>query len=137
MPRENTPYRLPAWRPLRDKVLRRDNHLCKIGDEGCTIKATEVDHITSWRLGRHLWLDPGNLRAACRRCNRGKYNRITLEHGDRRDIPEGVTIQGVAVVERSKGRVWDIRGVKIVGDVEIVEVTHGFEHQGQNRNDDW
>lgn len=65
-------YDDPAWRAVRLQVLHRDGGMCQIrrGD-GCTLTATEVDHIVPVADGGQL-LDPDNLRAACRWCNRGR-----------------------------------------------------------------
>lgn len=58
--------RLPkGWAKIRARILARDGHLCQIRLPGCTVAATEVDHI-------HPGDDhhPDNLRAACTHCNR-------------------------------------------------------------------
>lgn len=64
-------YRTAAWRRVRLVVLERDAWRCKIKGPRCTGVATEVDHIVQLIDGGAL-LDPDNLRAACRRCNRGR-----------------------------------------------------------------
>ena len=63
--------RLPAdWPQRRVTVLRRDGYRCQMGYPGCSIKATDVDHIV-----------PGddhslpNLRAACSNCHAKKSSR--------------------------------------------------------------
>lgn len=63
-----------AWRQLRLVILERDGFRCRIGAEGCTVKATEVDHIVALEDGGAR-LDPDNLRASCARCNRGRFMR--------------------------------------------------------------
>lgn len=70
------PYRLPE--KLRQAVLRRDNHLCQIKDQGCTVVGNVVDHIISMRAAEQLgWTQRQihgmqNLRASCRSCNARK-----------------------------------------------------------------
>jgi len=61
-----------AWRRIRIAILRRDGYRCQMmhGDGRiCGQPATDVDHIVR---REHGGTDaPGNLRAACTRCNRG------------------------------------------------------------------
>lgn len=63
------------WQTIRKKVLARDGGLCQIAARGCTIRATQVDHIVPVAKGGSWW-DMSNLRAACARCNNGR-NRVT------------------------------------------------------------
>ena len=56
-----------AWRRKRKLVLERDSYECQIRGRGCTVEATEVDHIVAHALGGDASLD--NLRAACKPCN--------------------------------------------------------------------
>lgn len=58
--------RLPAnWRTeIRPRVLARDNHQCRLRLQGCTLVATEVDHIERGDL--HI---DENLQAACSHCH--------------------------------------------------------------------
>jgi 5-methylcytosine-specific restriction enzyme A len=62
-----------AWRKKRHEALRRANWRCEIRFEGCTTKATEVDHI----LG--VANDPthSQLRAGCKSC----HGKVTAEQG--------------------------------------------------------
>lgn len=60
--------RLPGdWATRRRRVLKRDGWLCQLRSPGCTMVATEVDHI-----------EPGddhaltNLRATCSPCHAAK-----------------------------------------------------------------
>lgn len=64
-------YRSAAWKRVRLFVLERDERRCKILGRRCTGVATEVDHIVRLIDGG-AQLDPDNLRAACRTCNRGR-----------------------------------------------------------------
>ena len=56
------------WRRVRAKVLERDGYRCQIGYPGCTVLATQVDHVRPLSAGGAKY-DPANLRASCRRCN--------------------------------------------------------------------
>ncbi|MDT5371592.1 MAG: hypothetical protein QOC62_6023 [Mycobacterium sp.] len=62
-------------KPLRAQVLRRDAYLCQLRLVGCTVTATEVDHITnvaSLGVTRAQATDPGALQAVCVPCHRVK-----------------------------------------------------------------
>ena len=56
------------WQRVRRQVLERDGYRCQIGYQGCTVQATQVDHIRPMSAGGAKY-DPSNLRAACRTCN--------------------------------------------------------------------
>ena len=60
---------LPSgWRKLRAFVLARDDNLCQIGGNRCTVVATEVHHrIPRWRGGAVL--DPTNCVSVCHNCH--------------------------------------------------------------------
>lgn len=62
------------WRRVRGEVLARDGWVCQINAPGCTIEATEVDHIIPLRMGGAPY-ELSNLRAACVACNRGARQR--------------------------------------------------------------
>jgi 5-methylcytosine-specific restriction endonuclease McrA len=64
-------YRSAAWKRVRKFVLERDAGRCKIRGRKCKGVATEVDHIVRLVDGGAA-LDPDNLRASCRPCNRGR-----------------------------------------------------------------
>ena len=68
-------YKTPEWRALRLRVLARDLHVCQIRGDGCTIRATPVDHIVSPHEGGDFW-DEANLRAACTHCNSVEGGRL-------------------------------------------------------------
>ena len=61
------------WRRKRLACLKAARWRCQIGLEGCTITATEVDHVD--QAGN----DPGhsNLRAACKSC----HAKVTAQQG--------------------------------------------------------
>jgi 5-methylcytosine-specific restriction endonuclease McrA len=68
MPRQ--PYGR-GWKRLRLTILERDGWLCQIGRDGCTIRATCVDHIVPL-VANGEWHEPTNLRAACDHCNKSR-----------------------------------------------------------------
>lgn len=60
--------RLPKnWHALRACILKRDKYRCQIRLEGCSVIATDVDHIAR---GDNHSLE--NLRAACSGCHKKK-----------------------------------------------------------------
>lgn len=52
------------WDIIRRRILERDGHRCQIRDPGCTLLATECDHIGDRDDHRDE-----NLRGACRHCH--------------------------------------------------------------------
>lgn len=64
-------YRSSAWKRVRLVILKRDKWRCKIRGRKCKGVAVEVDHIVRLIDGG-AQLDPDNLRAACKPCNRGR-----------------------------------------------------------------
>ena len=50
------------------RVIQRDGGVCQIGLPGCTIQATQVDHVRPIVNGGSV-RDLGNMRAACASCN--------------------------------------------------------------------
>lgn len=67
-------YASSVWRRLRQAVLERDGHRCRIRGPNCTRHANEVDHIVPILAGGAP-LDPANCRASCRACNQWRVNR--------------------------------------------------------------
>ena len=60
------------WKKIRKRILGRDGGVCQIKAPGCTVLATEIDHIIArWKGGSD---HPSNLQAACRPCNSSKDN---------------------------------------------------------------
>jgi 5-methylcytosine-specific restriction endonuclease McrA len=58
---------MPArWQSTRARILRRDP-ICRIAGPGCTIRSTEVDHITRG-AGDH----DANLQGVCHACHQAK-----------------------------------------------------------------
>lgn len=56
---------------LRALVFERDGYQCKIQGPRCTGRAEDLDHIVPLELDGDP-TDLNNLRAACRKCNRGR-----------------------------------------------------------------
>jgi 5-methylcytosine-specific restriction enzyme A len=65
----NPGHRWP-WPQYRKAVLIRDRFTCQIRGPGCTVTATNVDYIVSWRDGGPMTMP--NLRAACEHCNKSR-----------------------------------------------------------------
>jgi 5-methylcytosine-specific restriction protein A len=66
-------HRLPPdWLRRRAAVLRRDRGLCTLRLDGCTVQATDVDHVGD--SGDHAL---ANLRAVCRKC----HDKRTAQQG--------------------------------------------------------
>jgi 5-methylcytosine-specific restriction protein A len=59
-----------SWRELREQILARDRHTCRLQLTGCTTRATHVDHIVALANGGTD--HPTNLVAACQHCNLSK-----------------------------------------------------------------
>jgi 5-methylcytosine-specific restriction endonuclease McrA len=66
--------RTAAWRKVRAQVLKRDRNRCQLREPGCTVEATQVDHIVNVGAGGAP-LDPKNLQSACPTCNGRKAGR--------------------------------------------------------------
>lgn len=69
-----TPYK--QRRRIARQIFDRDGWTCQIRGPRCNGRAEEVDHIHQLTLGGNP-LDPANMRAACRPCNRAGGARIT------------------------------------------------------------
>jgi 5-methylcytosine-specific restriction protein A len=69
----NSVYQDPRWRKVRRLVLERDGHQCQLRLDGCTGKATQVDHTIDLGDGGAPY-DPANLASACKPCNIAKRN---------------------------------------------------------------
>jgi len=66
-----------AWKQLRAQVLRRDRYRCQLREEGCTGRATQVDHIVNTAAGG-AELDPDNCQSTCSHCNARKAQRESI-----------------------------------------------------------
>lgn len=62
------------WRILKNKILSRDGHLCRLQLPCCTVVATTVDHRIPVAQGGAPY-DHDNLQAACKACNDRKGGR--------------------------------------------------------------
>lgn len=62
------------WAKRRRFVLRRARNTCELAYHGCTIQATEVDHIVP--LAGHGY---DNLQAVCQHCHRIKTEPERME----------------------------------------------------------
>jgi hypothetical protein len=85
-PHPAPPYRTSSWSGQRRgfpkrtarRILDRDAATCQLGFTGCTITATEADHITGWADAMAAGWDPadvddiGNGQAVCAGCHRRK-----------------------------------------------------------------
>jgi 5-methylcytosine-specific restriction endonuclease McrA len=86
-----------VWARIRLTVLVRDQYQCQIRAQGCTHRATQVDHIISLMDGGTD--DLSNLQAACAPCNKRKGAGSFL-NGDRspdashQEIPPFAPITG-------------------------------------------
>jgi len=67
-----------AWATVRKRILARDRGVCQIQAHGCTVRATQVDHIVPVSKNG-AWLDERNLRAACAKCNNGRNKTANLK----------------------------------------------------------
>ena len=60
-------------------MLAHCGHVCQIEGPRCTGYATTVHHLIPSSQAPHLFWEPSNLVAACRRCNYGDGSRIAAE----------------------------------------------------------
>ena len=73
-PRSDRFYHTAEWQLIVVRVLTRDNYLCRLRYDDCTIRATTVDHIIERKQEGSD--DPSNLRSVCSAChNRRHHNR--------------------------------------------------------------
>lgn len=66
-------YRTSQWKRLRKLVLERDGYRCRIGLDGCTVRADTVDHVMPVSAGGAIFAEE-NTRAACKHCNSSRGN---------------------------------------------------------------
>jgi hypothetical protein len=59
---------------LRKQVFERDDYVCQLKLDGCSRRATEVDHIIPVSKGGMNNLE--NIQSACMNCNRKKSNEV-------------------------------------------------------------
>jgi 5-methylcytosine-specific restriction protein A len=80
---DNPEIHTVKWKRVRLAILRRDEYRCQIQARGCKQVATTVDHITPRSEGGAMF-DPANLRAACTKCNYGRYHPAKFAAQQRR-----------------------------------------------------
>jgi 5-methylcytosine-specific restriction endonuclease McrA len=73
-------YSTARWQKLRRAVLARYGHVCQVEGPRCTRYATTVHHLVPSSQAPHLFWEPANLVAACRRCNYGGGARVAAEN---------------------------------------------------------
>jgi len=66
--------RIQMSEELKKQVFERDDYVCQLKLDGCSEKATEVDHIIPVSKGGVNNLE--NLQSACMNCNRKKSNEV-------------------------------------------------------------
>ena len=69
-------YSTARWQRLRKAVLAHYGYVCQVEGPRCTGYATTVHHLIPSSQAPHLFWEPSNLVAACRRCNYGDGSRI-------------------------------------------------------------
>lgn len=71
-------YKTKRWRSKRDKVLRRDEYLCRECKRyGKTTPATTVHHILPLETNPELGLVSRNLISLCSKCHDSFHDRTT------------------------------------------------------------
>jgi 5-methylcytosine-specific restriction endonuclease McrA len=73
-------YSTARWQRLRKAVLAHYGYVCQIQGPRCTGYATTVHHRVPSSQAPHLFWEPANLVAACRRCNYGGGARVAAEN---------------------------------------------------------
>ena len=64
-------YSTARWQRLRKQVLAYYGHTCQVEGPRCTGYATTVHHLVPSSQAPHLFWEPANLVASCKRCNYG------------------------------------------------------------------
>ena len=73
-------YSTAAWQRVRRAILYRDGYECLIQGPRCRGYASTVHHIVPSSQRPDLFWEPGNLAAACTRCNYGGGRRVAHEN---------------------------------------------------------
>ncbi len=73
-------YSTARWQRLRRAVLAHYGNVCQIGGPRCTGYATTVHDLIPSSQAPHLFWQPENLVAACRRCNYGDGSRVAAQN---------------------------------------------------------
>jgi 5-methylcytosine-specific restriction enzyme A len=72
--RSNNVTATARWRRLRLRVLKRDGYICQMGLPGCTLEATQVDHVLSIAQGGNPFAED-QCRSVCARCHLAKSSQ--------------------------------------------------------------
>jgi 5-methylcytosine-specific restriction endonuclease McrA len=73
-------YSTARWQRLRRAVLAHYGQVCQVEGPRCTGHATTVHHVVPSSQAPHLFWEPENLVAACRRCNYGDGARVAAQN---------------------------------------------------------
>jgi 5-methylcytosine-specific restriction endonuclease McrA len=73
-------YSTARWQRLRRAVLAHYAYVCQVEWPRYTGYATTVHHLVPSSQAPHLFWEPSNLVAACRRCNYGDGARVAAEN---------------------------------------------------------
>jgi 5-methylcytosine-specific restriction endonuclease McrA len=73
-------YSTARWQRLRKAVLAHYGYVCQVEGPRCTGYATTVHHLVPSSQAPHLFWEPSNLVAACRRCNYGDGARVAAQN---------------------------------------------------------
>jgi 5-methylcytosine-specific restriction endonuclease McrA len=73
-------YSTARWQRLRKAVLAHYGYVCQLEGPRCTGYATTVHHLVPSSQAPHLFWEPSNLVAACRRCNYGGGSRVASDN---------------------------------------------------------
>ena len=73
-------YSTSRWQKLRRAVLQRDGYVCLIQGPRCRGYASTVHHVIPSSQRPDLFWEPGNLAAACTRCNYADGRRVGREN---------------------------------------------------------
>jgi hypothetical protein len=73
-------YSTARWQRLRKAVLAHYGHVCQLQGPRCTGYATTVHHLVPSSQAPHLFWEPANLVAGCKRCNYGDGSRVAAEN---------------------------------------------------------
>lgn len=89
-------YNSTAWRRKREKILRRDGHLCveckrygRRDAKGLPVAAETVHHIIPLEIDPAKKLDNDNLQSLCMACHNRKHPEKGSPPGRRRGNPRG------------------------------------------------
>jgi 5-methylcytosine-specific restriction endonuclease McrA len=73
-------YSTARWQRLRKAVLAHYGYVCQIQGPRCTVHAATVHHLVPSSQAPHLFWEPSNLVASCKRCNYGDGSRVAADN---------------------------------------------------------